>query len=88
MTFSDFIKEYEELKSTNHTYRSGQHFINRFIIDSSSEEMQKLWDAKCTQEVMVRIYKVIRGYNWDWNDLPEIPLPYSSFLTETGDFKL
>ena len=86
MTFADFIKEYETIRTTNHTYRLGQHFINRFIVDSSSPEMQKLWNAKCTQVSMCIIYKILSEYNWSWQDLPE--LPTSPFFTETGEFKL
>ena len=88
MTFLDFMNEYDHLKSTNHTYRLGQHFINRFIVDSSSPEMQQLWNDKREQVVMRNINKVIREYNWDLSDLPEIKLPISPFLTETGEFKL
>ena len=73
MTFSDFMKGYEALKTTNPTYRLGQHFITLFIKDSSSEEMQKLWNEKDEHITMSCINEVLRKYHWATHDLPEIP---------------
>lgn len=82
------MNEFEDIQSRNPTYRLGQHFINRFIVDSSSEDMQKLWNERDQQVSMLRINKIVREYNWAWHYLPELPLNASPFLTETGEFKL
>lgn len=73
MTFSDFIKEYETIRTTNHTYRLGQHFINRFIVDSSSPDMQKLWNERDQKMSMFFIGKIVCDYDWDEGNLHELP---------------
>lgn len=73
MTYQEFEQEYFNLISdpkVGNTYRLGQHFINKFIKDTSSYEMQKLWNEKVIDTARERIYYIIESYKWDWNDLP------------------
>ena len=51
----------------------GQHFINKFIKDSSSEEMQELWNKDCVVLAAQRIERIIERNCWDYYDLPVLP---------------
>lgn len=74
MTYAimDFHKEYEDIIKIVPTYRLGQHFINKFIKQSSSEEMCDLWNEWDSPTANLHIYEIIERYNWDLNDLPVI----------------
>ena len=69
-TINDFTKEYCNIKESVASYRIGQHFINKFIKDSSSYEMQKLWNEFGWEKAMVQIHKIVQDNQWDYNDLP------------------
>lgn len=71
-TITDFHKEYEEIIKTVPTYRAGQHFINEFIKESSSDEMCDLWNDCNYITALSKIYSIIDTYGWDYYDLPVI----------------
>lgn len=72
MTYQEFEQEYFNLISdpkVGNTYRLGQHFINKFIKDSSSVCMQKLWNESNYKLAKFEICEYIKEIQWDYNDL-------------------
>jgi len=69
-TITNFTNEYYEIKTSVPSYRFGQHFINKFIKDSSSEEMQELWNEEDVDNAAELVYDLIDQYKWDYSDLP------------------
>ena len=69
-SIQDFTKEFYEIKETSPTYRVGQFFITKFIKDSTSEEMQELWNEEFTTLAFFKINEIIERWDWDYNDLP------------------
>lgn len=69
-TYQDFHKSWQDIHDKVPSYRFGQHFINLFIVDSSSDTMQKLWSSVDEDETMNIIIDTIEGYCWSWSDLP------------------
>ena len=73
MTYQQFIEDYNQLindTAVGKTYRLGQHFINLFIKDSSSAEMQCLWNQSDIESAKFAICVFIDDMQWDWEDLP------------------
>ncbi len=76
-TLNTFTKEYHKLADELHRYRLGQHFINRFIKDSSTPEMQELWNEWDYSKAFTMIHDFIEANQWDYYDLPLIKKDHS-----------
>ena len=75
-TVIDFNNEFYKIKETVPSYRLGQFFITKFIKDSSSDEMQKLWNEDNTSLVNSKICEIIQINCWDLYDLPVLKEEY------------
>ena len=69
-TIDDFTKEYFQIRKGCPSYRLGQHFINMFIVESSTDFMCKLWNEEITDLAQFMINDFIEENQWDYNDLP------------------
>lgn len=69
-TIEDFTKDYYKQRKVCDTYRLGQHFINLFIVESSTDFMCKLWNEEIIDFAKVMINDFIEENHWDYNDLP------------------
>lgn len=69
-TLQDLITEFHNIQKDVPTYRLGQHFINEFIKDSSTQEMCSLWEEREYGIALGKIYELIGKYQWDVDDLP------------------
>lgn len=74
MTYNEFLQSYQDRKKVEPTYRIGQHFINTFIVDSSSEYFQGLWNERQEKVAKYEICEYINKMQWDWNNLPVIKI--------------
>lgn len=70
ITLHEFDKSFQKIHASNHDYRIGQHFINLFIKDSSSDEMCRLWNEKDQDKAGEMIVEIIQRYQWDFRKLP------------------
>ncbi len=70
MTFDYFTSAYYDIKFQCPSYRYGQHFINMFIKDSSSQEMIDLWNEENIMTACDKACEIIERYHWDYDDLP------------------
>jgi len=69
-TYDEFIVAYHNIKATNPSYRLGQHFINCFIKDSTTPNMQKLWNNKSQSDCVTSIMLIMQDYKWDYRSMP------------------
>lgn len=69
-TYDEFIASYHKIKDANPSYRLGQHFINCFIKDSSSPDMQKLWNNTSQSNCVTAIMLIMHDYSWDYRSMP------------------
>ena len=69
-SINDLTRSYYEIKNEVPTYRLGQYFIYKLIKDSSSQEMQQLWNEWDDYKAQIKIHEIVNRYEWDYHDLP------------------
>ena len=69
MTYTQFYRNFLNLKVEVPSYRLGQYFINLFIKDETDPVLKGLWN-KTDREAAEQIHKVIDKYQWNVMDLP------------------
>ena len=69
MTYTQFYRNFLNLKVEVPSYRLGQYFINLFIKDETDPVLKGLWD-KTDTEASEQIKTVLDKYQWDVMDLP------------------
>lgn len=67
--WDEFYSTYRELRNEVPSYRLGQHFVNLFIKDRSSDAYNKLWNLPEAGAMRV-ILRTIEDFQWDLGKLP------------------
>ncbi len=68
MTMAEFETEYFKLAEINPSYRYGQHFLSKFVKDSTPYTY--LWNEKDVDIARKEVYTLIADWNWNLTSLP------------------
>lgn len=64
ITLDELIAEFNEIQKKVPTYRLGQHFINRCIVDESDPRLDHLWEEENFQYAKDHIIEICGAYHW------------------------
>lgn len=70
MTIHQLLEEYDNTKVNAHSYRFGQHFINRCVRSEEDEILRGLWDQGNFTLAYEHVLFVCKRWNWDLMKLP------------------